>query len=103
MGRSNHLIIKRSAWQAAHIVAKEKTSRTRYNRKALEVNKSTEGNEHKGIPTYAGVGIVIGAALGMIFGLILFEELALGSAIGAAIGLVFGAGIGAHNKRKARE
>ena len=42
---------------------------------------------------YAGTGLAIGAATGMIFGLLLFENLALGSAIGAAVGLVMGAAI----------
>jgi len=44
---------------------------------------------------YAGSGLAIGAAVGMIFGLMLFENLALGSAIGAAAGLVMGAAIDA--------
>jgi len=44
---------------------------------------------------YVGAGMVIGAAIGMIFGLMLFENLALGSAIGAAVGLVIGAAIDA--------
>ena len=67
------------------------------------MNNNTEDNEQKRILTYAGARIIIGAALGMIFGLMLFEELALGSAIGAAIGLVFGAGIDAQNSRKEKE
>ena len=47
---------------------------------------------------YAGSGLAIGAALGMIFGLMLFEELAWGCAIGAAAGLVIGAAIDAQGR-----
>lgn len=48
---------------------------------------------------YAGTGLAIGAAIGMIFGLMLFENLALGCATGAALGLIVGAAIDAHNRR----
>ena len=48
----------------------------------------------------AGSGLAIGAAVGMIFGLMLFENLALGSAIGAAAGLVMGAAIDAQRRHK---
>jgi uncharacterized membrane protein len=40
---------------------------------------------------YAGAGVAIGAVVGMMFGLLLFENLAMGSAIGAGVGLVVGA------------
>ena len=45
---------------------------------------------------YAGAGLATGAAIGMIFGLLLFENLAWGCVIGAAVGLVVGAAIDAH-------
>jgi uncharacterized membrane protein len=50
---------------------------------------------------YAGVGLVIGASIGMIFGLLLFDNLALGSviAMGAALGLVLGAVVDAQKRR----
>ena len=48
---------------------------------------------------YAGSGLAVGAAIGMIFGLMLFEELALGGTIGAALGLMVGAAIDAYNRR----
>jgi hypothetical protein len=35
----------------------------------------------------------------MIFGLMLFENLALGCVIGAAVGLIMGAAIDAHERR----
>ena len=47
----------------------------------------------------AGAGLSIGAAIGMIFGLMLFENQALGIAIGAAVGLVMGAAIDARGRR----
>lgn len=49
---------------------------------------------------YAGAGLAIGAAVGMIFGLLLFENLAMGSAIGAGVGLVMGAAIDAQMRDK---
>ena len=48
---------------------------------------------------YAGSGLVIGVAIGMIFGLMLFENLAWGCGIGAAAGLLIGAAIDAHEGR----
>jgi uncharacterized membrane protein len=52
-----------------------------------------------GTAAYAGSGLAVGAAIGMIFGLMLFENLALGCAIGAALGLIVGAAIDAYNRR----
>jgi len=57
--------------------------------------KSSKGENSRKTVYYAGAGLTIGAAIGMIFGLMLFENLALGSAIGAAVGLVMGAAIDA--------
>ena len=56
----------------------------------MEQNSSKGENSRK-TAYYAGAGLAIGAAIGMIFGLLLFENLALGSTIGAAGGLVIGA------------
>ena len=60
----------------------------------MEQNSSKGENSRKTV-YYAGSGLAIGAAIGMIFGLMLFENLAQGSAIaiGAAVGLVIGAAI----------
>lgn len=41
-------------------------------------------------PNYRGSGMAIGAALGLIFGMLLFDKIALGLVFGAAIGLVIG-------------
>jgi uncharacterized membrane protein len=60
----------------------------------MEQNSSKGQNSRK-TAYYAGAGLAIGAAIGMIFGLMLFENLVLGSAIGAGVGLVIGAAIDA--------
>jgi len=60
----------------------------------MEQNSSKGQNSRK-TAYYTGAGLAIGAAIGMIFGLMLFENLALGSAIGAGVGLVIGAAIDA--------
>jgi len=44
--------------------------------------------------------LAIGAAIGMMFGLMLFENLAWGSGIGAGVGLVFGAAIDAQMRHR---
>lgn len=41
--------------------------------------------------TRTGLGIVFGAALGLLFGQILFESWWLGPMIGVAVGLIIGA------------
>jgi len=64
----------------------------------MERNSSKGENSRKTM-YYAGAGLVVGAGVGMIFGLLLFENLALGCAIGAALGLVMGAAIDAHERR----
>lgn len=56
---------------------------------------SSKGENFRKTAYYAGSGLAIGAAIGMIFGLMLFENLAWGCAIGAAVGLVMGAAIDA--------
>ena len=64
----------------------------------MEQNSSKGENSRKTV-YYAGSGLAIGAAIGMIFGLMLFENLAWGCVIGAAVGLVMGAAIDAHGRR----
>ena len=61
--------------------------------------KSSKGEKSRKTVYYAGSGLAIGAAIGMIFGLLLFENLAWGCVIGAAVGLVVGAAIDAHERR----
>jgi len=65
----------------------------------MEQNSSKGENSRKAV-YYAGSGLAIGAAIGMIFGLMLFENLAPGCAIGAALGLVIGAAIDAYGRRE---
>ena len=60
---------------------------------------SSKGENSRKTVYYAGSGLAIGAAIGMIFGLMLFENLAWGCAIGAALGLVIGAALDAHERR----
>ncbi len=48
---------------------------------------------------FAGSGMVIGAAIGMIFGMLLFESQAIGCVFGAALGLVIGAAIDAQKRQ----
>jgi len=52
---------------------------------------------------YAGSGLVVGVAIGAIFGLMLFENLAMGSAIGAAMGLLVGAALDEQQRRQAEQ
>ena len=48
-------------------------------------DKETQSN-----PNYQGRGMAIGAALGLIVGMLLFDEIALGLVLGVAIGLGIG-------------
>jgi len=59
----------------------------------------SEDEVKKQTPVYAGGGLAVGAALGTIFGLLLFDEIALGAGIGAAVGLIIGAIIDAQANR----
>ena len=61
---------------------------------------SSKGENSRKTVYYAGSGLAIGAAIGMIFGLLLFENLALGCAIGAALSLVMGAAIDAQRRHE---
>ena len=56
-------------------------------------------NPNDGKNIYAGVGISIGAALGFIFGMLLFDNMIWGAGAGAAIGLIIGAIIDAQQKK----
>ena len=64
----------------------------------MKQNSTKKENSRK-TAYYAGAGLAIGAAIGMIFGLLLFENLAFGCAIGAGVGLVMGAAIDAYERR----
>ena len=64
---------------------------------------SSKGENSRKTVYYVGSGLAIGAAIGMIFGLMLFENLAWGCVIGAAVGLVIGAAIDAHEGDKVME
>jgi hypothetical protein len=61
---------------------------------------SSKGENSRKTMYFAGAGLVIGVGVGMIFGPMLFENLALGSAIaiGALLGLVMGAAIDTHGR-----
>jgi len=59
---------------------------------------SSKGENSRNTAYYVGSGLAIGAGVGMIFGLLLFENLALGCVIGAAVGLVMGAAIDAQGR-----
>ena len=48
-----------------------------------------------------GVGIALGASLGVVFGLLVFDNLALGLGLGAALGLLVSSGIDAWPRRSA--
>ncbi|MBL7066064.1 MAG: glycine zipper family protein [Anaerolineae bacterium] len=61
---------------------------------------SSKGEKSRKTVYYAGAGLAIGAAIGMIFGLMLFENLAWGCVIGTAVGLVIGAAIDAQRRHK---
>lgn len=54
--------------------------------------------DNKNKTSYAGLGISIGAAIGFIFGMILFDRMIYGAGIGAALGLIAGAAIDAQAK-----
>ncbi len=54
----------------------------------------------KPVQKYTGLAIAIGAALGLMIGLMLLENLALGGGAGAALGLVAGSVIDLQHKRE---
>ena len=64
-------------------------------RKQEMESSPNKGRSSRKTAYYAGSGLAIGAAIGMVFGLMLFENLAWGCVIGAAVGLVVGAAIDA--------
>ena len=65
----------------------------------MEQDSTRRENSRKTVYT-TGTGLAIGAAIGMIFGLMLFENLAWGCVIGAALGLLIGAAIDSQGRRK---
>jgi uncharacterized membrane protein len=61
---------------------------------------SNLGNKNQ-VP-YAGVGLALGAAIGFVFGMMLWPNyFFIGAVVGAAIGLLIGAGADAHRKKGA--
>jgi uncharacterized membrane protein len=64
----------------------------------MKENRST-GIASRKIIYYAASAIAVGSAIGMIFGLMMFETLALGCAIGALAGLIAGVVIDAYDRR----
>lgn len=62
-----------------------------------ERNKPEKENKKR--YAYTGLGISFGAAFGLIVGLLLFDNLALGFGIGVAMGLVFGSAMDAQKKK----
>jgi uncharacterized membrane protein len=52
----------------------------------------------KKTPDQIGLGLVIGAGLGVLFG-ILYHNIPIGITMGAALGLVFGAAFSLKNKK----
>ncbi len=50
----------------------------------------------------AGLGISVGAALGLIFGMLLFDNIALGIGLGTALGLFIGGAIKAPKEQRSR-
>ena len=69
-------------------------------RKQEMKSSSNKGRSSRKTAYYAGPGLAIGAVVGMIFGLMLFENLAWGPAIGAAVDLVIGAPIDAQTRHE---
>ena len=65
----------------------------------MDIN-SKKRNDNRKAEYYAGSGLAIGAGIGMIFGLLLFENLAWGCVIGSALGLLIGAAIDAQKSRE---
>ena len=54
----------------------------------MEQNSSKKENSRK---TASGAGLAIGAAIGIIFGLLLFDNVGVGLAIGVAVGMLIDA------------
>lgn len=67
-----------------------------------KLDSSNEDQPHKKekkSSSFAGLGIALGASLGFIFGLLLFEDnLAVGIGIGVALGLIIGSAMDARRK-----
>lgn len=50
-------------------------------------------------PVYTGVGIALGAGLGVVFGQLVFDNISIGIALGIAVGLVIGAALDARRRK----
>jgi hypothetical protein len=64
----------------------------------MELNSSKGENPSKTV-YHTSSGLAVGAAIGMIFSLLLLENLAWGCVVGAAVGLVIAAAIDAHERK----
>jgi len=60
----------------------------------------TNQSNQKNRIVYAGLGVSFGAALGLIFGMLLFDQMILGASIGAAAGLIIGAIADAQSRKE---
>jgi uncharacterized membrane protein len=58
--------------------------------------KKTAGNA----PIYTGGGLVLGAVIGLLFGMMLLQNTAFGVVIGAAVGLIIGAVVDLLRRKK---
>lgn len=59
----------------------------------LDRKPDQKEKEHNKAPSYTGLGLLIGAGFGLIFGLFFENNFPIGIAIGAAFGLMFGAAL----------
>jgi hypothetical protein len=66
--------------------------------KGKNMNNESKDPQKKTSPDQIGVWLVIGAGIGVTFGII-FDNLAMGITMGAALGLVFGAAISLEHKK----
>ncbi len=62
------------------------------------MNNEPKDLQKKNSPNQIGDWLVIGAGIGVAFGII-FDNLAIGISIGAALGLIFGAAFSQNNKK----
>jgi len=62
------------------------------------MNNEPKDTQAKKTTDITGLGLAIGAGLGVLFG-IFFNNIAMGIAFGAALGLVFGAALSHKNKK----
>jgi uncharacterized membrane protein len=64
-------------------------------------NEDQPPKNEKKSPSFTGLGIALGASLGFILGLLLFEDNpAVGIGIGVALGLIIGSAMDARRKEQ---